>query len=173
MRSSFIILLVFLCVASLWSQNVRITDSEASIKFVFLDNQVEGTIGGFRFTGAVDVNNLEASTFSGTVQMESLDTNNWLRNRHLRAKKYFYNKAHPTLQFSSSKVISNTSDNDFTIEGVLTIKGISKPVVWTVQKANNQLNLTCALNTADFNIWIHKEKQRNKVRVQMTLPYVY
>lgn len=167
------ILVVFISFISFYgaAQQLHIDDSAATIKFVFLDDEVEGEVSDFTFTGNIDASDLPNATFSGTVVMETLDTNNWLRNRHLRTKKYFYNKEHPRLSFRSNTIRGADSGKEFIIYGTLTIKGISKEVTWNANNSGNRFYITGLINTADFGIYIHKESERNMTQVMISLPY--
>ncbi len=154
---------------SLTAQELKIDESNASIDFVFVDDDVDGTLSDFNFNGTIDLSDLEASKFSGSVLMESLDTDNWFRDRHLRSKKYFNNKGHPRMTFKSNSVTA--TDHEFVVSGDLTIKGISKPVSFTFTKLPGKLRGTSVINASDFDILIHNEIERNMVNITITLPY--
>jgi polyisoprenoid-binding protein YceI len=139
------------------------------VTFLFIDDDVDGTLSGFDFTGKIDLGDPGNSVFSGSVEMETLDTNNWFRNRHLRSKKYFNNKEFPKLFFKSNSVTA--SGNEFVVRGDLTIKGISKPVSFTFTRLPGKLRGTTVINASDFDIFIHNEPERNMVNVTLTLPY--
>lgn len=162
-------LLLFFSVFQLNAQSLTIDESNARISFVFLDDDVDGTISDFKFTGSLDLYDLNSSAISGSVAMETLDTNNWLRNRHLRAKKYFYAKKHPRLSFSSTSVTA--LGEGFRVEGNLTIKGISKRVSFFFKKSASVLRGTTSINTSDFDIFVHKKAERNNVDITLVLPY--
>jgi len=163
-----ILLLLLVISASAYSQKATIDNTASKVTFHFLEDDVKGSIEGFRFTGNFDPNDLEGSTLSGTVETKTLDTNNWLRSRHLRAKKFFSAKEHPQLLFKSSS-LSGTGER-FIAKGTLTIKGISKPVTFNFKKdTNNKLLGNTTINTQDFDISIHDEKEKNKVKITVVL----
>jgi polyisoprenoid-binding protein YceI len=64
----------------------------------------------------------EKSTVEATVQMASVDTNSADRDAHVKGADFFDVENNPTMTFKSTKVTNNT------LEGLLTIKGISKQV---------------------------------------------
>jgi polyisoprenoid-binding protein YceI len=170
LRCLFILfLLLASSTLSLTAQEISINESDSRIDFVFTDDDVEGTLSDFQFTGAIDLSDLQSSEISGSVLMESLDTDNWFRDRHLRSKKYFNRKSFPRMIFKSN-AISGT-DNEFVVRGDLTIKGISKPVSFTFTKLPGKLRGTTVINTSDFDILIHDEIERNMVNITLTLPY--
>ncbi len=166
---TFFALFLFVCSTALVAQSITIHESEAQISFVFLDDGVEGTIEGFHFTGDINLNALESSSISGTAITKTLDTNNWLRSRHLRSKKFFNAKEFPTLNFNNTHIVGDSKF--FQVTGTLILKGISKTVVWQFRNEGSKLIGTAKINTADFNITIHKEKERNEVDITILLPY--
>jgi len=167
-----LIFFIFVCIVSVsFGQTLQINEATSTVKFVFMDDEVEGSVSDFKFTGTIDASQLSNANFSGSVAMETLDTDNWLRNRHLRAKKYFYNKQHPRLTFKTTKIRGAESGKEFLIDGVLTIKGVSKTVTLNVNHSANRFYITGLINTSDFDINIHKEKERNTVNLYINLQY--
>ncbi len=164
-----IYLLAFLLTSIAWGQSVTVDGANAQVSFLFLDDDVEGTLSGFQFTGTIDLRAIEDAEISGSVVTKTLDTNNWFRSRHLRAKKFFNAKEYPTLDFKSTKVTGNK--DAFTVEGLLTIKGIEKSVAWQFTNSENTFVGKTTINSQDFDINIHDEKSRNKLEVTIQLPY--
>lgn len=64
----------------------------------------------------------EQSRVEATVQMASVDTNSADRDTHVKSGDFFDVDNHPVMTFTSTKV------SDHSLEGLLTIKGVSKPV---------------------------------------------
>lgn len=164
-----LIFLLLIASLSAWSQQITIKESEAKITFVFTADDVKGSLGGFQFTGAINLSALETSELSGSVETKSLDTNNWLRSRHLRAAKYFNAGDFPKLSFKSNKIYGNPLS--FVVEGLLSIKGIEKAVVWEFTNKGNSLVGKTAINTKDFDITINKEWKENNVTMRIEMPY--
>jgi polyisoprenoid-binding protein YceI len=72
-------------------------------------------------TGAVDV----------AIDMKSVDTGSNLFNGHIQGADFLDTEKFPTATFKSTKVVFS-GDKPASIEGLLTIKGVSKPVTLTV-----------------------------------------
>lgn len=161
--------MLFCVLPSLYAQSISIIESEAEIQFLFVDDDVDGSLSNFNFNGAINLDDLANSDFSGSVAMETLDTDNWFRDRYLRSKKYFNNKAYPLLSFKSTSV--SGAGSEFLVRGNLTIKGISRPVTFNFRKLPGKLQGTAQINTSQFDILIHDEISRNMVEVTITLPY--
>jgi polyisoprenoid-binding protein YceI len=64
----------------------------------------------------------ELSTVEATVQMASIDTNSADRDTHVKSPDFFDVENNPTMTFRSTTV------SDSSLEGLLTIKGTTKPV---------------------------------------------
>ncbi|XLS27624.1 YceI family protein [Flavobacteriaceae bacterium M23B6Z8] len=157
--SKFYILL-FLILGS-FSQEKEISIDTAKINFVFVSKEVEGTIGDLETNSKIDILNFENSVLEGSVSLESLKTGNFLRDWHLMSKKYFFRQKYPRLHFKSNEIIK--TGNDYQIEGILTMKGVSKSIQMKATVNNNSIQMTGSINTADWNIRILKEWEKNNV----------
>jgi len=164
----FLIIVLFNCSVTISAQTVKIDESTAEVAFVFVDDDVDGTISDLTFTGNINLDKLANSQFNGSVATETIDTDNWLRNRHLR-NKYFKYKDFPRLSFKSTEIRGD--GKEFIVRGTLTIRGITKPVTFTFAKRPSSFYATTMINAADFDINIHEEKERNMVQIMITLPY--
>jgi polyisoprenoid-binding protein YceI len=69
----------------------------------------------------------ELSTVEATVQMASVDTNSTDRDTHVKSADFFDVENNPAMTFTSTKVSDNT------LEGLLTIKGISRQVSFDLE----------------------------------------
>ncbi len=161
-------LFLIVCTQIIIAQNIVVNEDKATVDFLFLDDDVDGTLSDFKFTGNLDFNALETSTLSGTVATETIDTDNWLRNRHLR-NKYFKSDDFPLLKFKSDSIVAE--GDAFIVNGVLTIKGISKAANFRFSKTSNLLTGKASINASDFDINIHDEASRNKLTISISLPY--
>ncbi len=164
----YFFLLFLITVFEVDAQQVRIDESKAEVSFLFLDDDVDGTLGEFKFDGNFYLNELEDSSISGTVASETIDTDNWLRDRHLR-RKYFNAADFPLIRFQST-IISET-DDIYTVEGILTIKDIAKPTRFTFKRSPTSFHGKATINTSDFDINIHDERERNELEISIVLPY--
>ena len=80
-----------------------------------------------KFTGDVyfDPGNLEKSKFDFVINVDSVDTKIGKRDTHLRSPDFFEASKFPVMTFKSSSV-SSGGDNKYIVNGVLTIKDVSK-----------------------------------------------
>ena len=72
-----------------------------------------------------------SSTVSVTVEANSINTNNPDRDAHIRSADFFEAETHPTWTFASTGI--KQEDGDFLLEGDLTIKGITRPVTFSLE----------------------------------------
>ncbi|QDU92493.1 YceI family protein [Lignipirellula cremea] len=70
------------------------------------------------------------STFSLTIQADSVDTANEARDKHLRQPDYFDTKQFPTIEFKSTSV--KVIDGGFEVAGDFTMHGKTNPVTLTL-----------------------------------------
>ncbi len=83
------------------------------------------------FTGAINFKGEEIS--KGSVEIiaktASVDTDNEDRDKHLNSEDFFESEKYPTLSFKSTKV-GEVKDGKFSLTGDLTIKDVTKEVVF-------------------------------------------
>jgi polyisoprenoid-binding protein YceI len=97
---------------------------------------VSNFIGRFdKISGAIswDAADPGKSTIAYTIQADSVDTNFEKRDQHLKSADFFDTKQFPTLEFKS-KSVKKGAENEFSVEGELTIHGVTKPITLTVKK---------------------------------------
>ena len=71
------------------------------------------------------------SSVTATINMDSIDTRQEQRDAHIRSADFFDVGNHTEMTFRSTAV--RTDGADWTVEGDLTIKGITKPVELVVE----------------------------------------
>ena len=135
------------------------------INFVFDYKDVAGTVADFRSSSKVDTENLGDSYFEGSVGVGSLKTGNFLRDWAIKGRKYFNEDEYPRIQFRSTKVLD--TDEGIRVDGLLTMKGKTKPFVILFQRTENGLLGTAELYTSDYGISIKKKREENKVSITM------
>ncbi|WP_276166773.1 YceI family protein [Zobellia alginiliquefaciens] len=141
--------------------------TSAKVTFHFISKNVEGSLSGFESESKIDLSAISSSQFKGSVDAETIKTGNFLRDWHLKSKKYFNTDDYPKINFESTE-IKETADG-FSVTGTLTLKGTSKPITIKFIRKPSQLVGTTTLFTSDYGIPIQKERAENKVVVTILL----
>jgi polyisoprenoid-binding protein YceI len=102
--------------------------THSTVGFSVRHMMVSKVRGYFReFSGAiVTAEDPTQSTVTANVNMDSIDTRQEQRDAHIRSADFFDVGNHTEMTFRSTSV--KTDGGDWTVEGDLTIKGITKPV---------------------------------------------
>jgi polyisoprenoid-binding protein YceI len=77
--------------------------------------------------------NPAGSSFDIRVKVESIDTNNAARDKHLRSKDFFDVDQYPMISFKSSTV-KKAGDGVLEVAGDLTLHGVTKPLTVKIQR---------------------------------------
>jgi polyisoprenoid-binding protein YceI len=120
-------------------------------------------------TGSVDV----------SIDATSVNTGFPLFNQHIQAVDFFDTAAHPTITFKSTKV-SFDGDKPATVQGDLTIKGVTRPVTLTLtgftakthpmyKKDALGANAVARVKRSDFNMGKHVPYVGDEVAVNIAL----
>ena len=89
--------------------------------------KVRGQFNDFDGHAHIDFENPERSSAEVTIRAVSVDTRNEQRDGHLRTNDFFDVPNHPEITFRSTGVRASDEES-FTLDGELTIKGVTKPV---------------------------------------------
>lgn len=100
----------------------KVKEDAYSVKFT--SKKFDGTFKGLKSELLFDENNLAASKLTATIDANTINTGNGMRNGH--AKKRLDAKTFPTVKFESSSIIKNT--NGYEAIGNLTIKDVTKQI---------------------------------------------
>lgn len=106
-------------------------DTTHSRFYFSIDHIYAKVIGFFEdFSGRVifDPANLEESVFDIKIETQSINTNIRKRDNHLRSAEFLSVSKYPLMTFMSKRITHN-GGNQYTVEGDLTIKDVTKSVV--------------------------------------------
>ncbi len=93
-----------------------------------------------------------------TVDPASVETGNDKRDKHLRSEVFFHVDRYPKITFIGNKIIPQPVDNEFTVEGNLTIKDVTREIVVPVHyhgmtdEGNIKFTGSKNINRREFNI---------------------
>ena len=91
-------------------------------------SKVKGKFDEFEVEVQVNPADLSTLKADASISTSSIDTGNGDRDAHLRSGDFFESETWPAMKFASGAV-KKTEGNSFELEGVLTIRKASNPVV--------------------------------------------
>jgi len=112
--------------SSTWEIDDAHTAAKFKIKHLMVSN-VYGQITGAKGNLEIDDKDLTKTTGTVTLDVTTINTNNEKRDAHLKEADFFEVSKHPTLTYQIKKV-SKSKGGKYSIEGELTLKGVTKPV---------------------------------------------
>ncbi|HVW62935.1 MAG TPA: YceI family protein [Puia sp.] len=129
MRYFFGYLLIQLLTAAAFAQQYKVTDDGSSIKFRIKNFGIEtgGSFTGLQGSVRHDPNDLSKDSIDLSVDANSIDTDNNMRDSHLRKEEYFDVEHYPRIRFVSTGVTVDKNAH-FTARGRLTIKNTTQEV---------------------------------------------
>ena len=114
----------------------KIDEMHSDITFKVKHLMISSVTGSFANFDA----NLEAqkedfsdAKISFTADIASITTGNNQRDSHLKSEDFFDVAKYPTLNFLSTSINKTDDDNVYELIGDLTIKGVTKPIILTVE----------------------------------------
>ena len=129
MRYFFGVLLIQLMTVGAFAQQYKVTDDGSSIKFRIKNFGIEtgGSFTGLQGTISHNPNDLSKDSIDLSVDANSINTDNNMRDNHLRKEEYFDVQNYPRIRFISTRVTVDKNAH-FTATGKLTIKNTTKEV---------------------------------------------
>lgn len=112
--------------ATMWKIDMPHTSVNFSINHFF--SSVQGKFTDFDGMIHFDPNNLKGSKANFSVSINSVNTDDAKRDKHLKSKDFFDANAYPKMSFNSTK-FEKKSDKEYLIHGKLTIKDKTKDVI--------------------------------------------
>jgi len=107
-----------------WTIDTTHSDVSFTVRHLMV-SKVRGHFGTFE--GSLDIaENIFDSKVHASIDLDSIDTRDEGRDAHLRSADFFDIENHPTMTFVSTGL--RTDGDDYVVEGVLTLKGVSKAV---------------------------------------------
>ena len=131
-------------------------DAGSALKFTIgnFGFDVNGTFSGFQGKINFDQQNPVAASFDVTIDAATVNTDNQLRDSHLKGSDYFDVADYPRIRLVSGKITG--SKNNYKFTGTLTIKGKSKDISFpftAVTAADGYLfSGTFKINRKDFDV---------------------
>jgi polyisoprenoid-binding protein YceI len=113
---------------STWINDPNHSEVDFTITHLGISN-VHGRFGHIAATIAYNEADITKSTVNATIDVAGLNTGEDARNNHLKSPDFFDVATYPSATFTSTSVAK--SGDVLTINGNLTVHGVTKPVVLT------------------------------------------
>lgn len=124
------LLLIVLSVTKPVAAQYTAVDQGSAVQFTIgnFGFDVTGSFTGVR--GQIDFNPQDpaAAGFDVSIDAATVNTDNSLRDRHLKDDGYFDVKNYPLIRLASTKIIAASKGGTYIFNGQLTIKNISKSI---------------------------------------------
>lgn len=88
----------------------------------------DGSFKGLLGTIVFDPQNAAADSFDVSIDAASINTDNTMRDEHLRKEAYFDVEKYPRIRFVSSRIVAEDANGHYRATGTLTIKGTTKEI---------------------------------------------
>ncbi len=110
-----------------WSIDPAHSNVGFKVKHMMFTN-VKGSFDEYKASATTtDEDSLDHAKLTFETQINSINTGNTDRDNHLKSNDFFDAENFPTLSFTSTQ-ITNTGGKNYTIEGNLTIKEVTKNI---------------------------------------------
>ena len=130
---SFIAVLGLLAATTAYAEDYGFDKAHSQVGFA-VKHVLSLTRGEFKdYDGTIsfDEKKPEASKIDVTIQVNSIDTANEMRDHHLKTPEFFDVEKNPTITFKSTKVVK-AGDKKYKVTGDLTLHGVTKTVILDV-----------------------------------------
>jgi polyisoprenoid-binding protein YceI len=114
-----------------WNIDPVHSTAEFKVKHMMISN-VKGRFTGVKGTLTLDEGNVIDSRVEASIDAASINTHEAQRDAHLKSADFFDVEKFPTLSFKSTR-ITRSSGGELAVAGDLTIHGVTRNVVFTVE----------------------------------------
>ncbi|MDP4271309.1 MAG: YceI family protein [Bacteroidota bacterium] len=156
---------IFVLATSVFAQNKYTLDKyhsrlAFSVKHMGISS-VDGNFKSFDVTVTSSKADLTDAKVEMVAQVNSINTEIDKRDQHLQSPDFFDAAKYPTLTFKSTS-FKKVKGNVYKLSGFLTMKGVTKPIAFTVvhaavkspmdNKIHHGFAITGTLNRQDYNV---------------------
>lgn len=137
----------------------------------FSGTEAEGIFKTLKGDVTYDQNDLSTSKFSFTIDVNSINTGNGMKNKHAVSDKWFDANKYPNMTFNSSKIFKE--GDQLKVKGTLNIHGVSKEMTIPFSFSNNEIKTKFSVQRLDFKIGTMEgmsKKVSDKISLDVTIP---
>lgn len=137
-----------------WALNKQ--QSRITFEIISPNGSVSGAFGQFEAEIRFDPEYLDVTDIRAAVDMNTVSTGNPQLDDALRGPSWFDTQTYPAAAFRTTALNEGDTDENFTVQGDLTIRGVSRPVVipinFTVSQGDATVSGETAINRHDFGV---------------------
>jgi polyisoprenoid-binding protein YceI len=136
--------------AQTWSVDKAHSRLGYSVSHMSISEQ-EGLFSSFDAKITSSKDDFSDATFEVTIDVNSINTNNEMRDKHLKSADFFDAEKYPNITFKSTS-IKKVSGKTYKLAGNLTLHGVTKPVTLTAIYNGTTVNPMNKKTIAGFTI---------------------
>ncbi len=142
----------------IFAQEYKPTDEGSTIEFVIKNFGInsKGTFSGLDGKISFDPRDMNKTAFDVSIDAASVNTDNSMRDGHLKKESYFDVEKYPRIRMVSTSVTGPDNGGHYTFNGKLTIrdktKDISFPFVATSMGEDYIFKGSFTINRRDFEV---------------------
>lgn len=168
---------LFFITSSLYAQKYIPADEGSKVHFIIRNFGIKtgGQLSGLKGEILFFTKDLSACRFNVSVDASTVDTDNEIRDSHLKGSEYFDAEKFPLITIRSLKIDkTNKTDSGFYFfTGNLTMHGITKPISFPfhIEKVNDNYLFTgkFTINRLDFGVGSNSAVLSNTVDVSLSV----
>lgn len=172
-------LIVFFLVLSLGAaaQKYKPVDDGSKVHFTIKNFGIAtgGDLGGLEGDINFIPTNVAACNFDVSVSVNTIDTDNETRDRHLRSSEYFDAEKYPLITIKSTKInrTNKSSSGWYQFTGTLSMHGVTKPVAFlfrATKKGEDYLFVGgFVINRLDYGVGKNSSVLSNTVNISLSV----
>lgn len=165
MKKIFLSVAIILAHTILFAQAKWTVDNvHSSVKFSvphLVISEVEGSFKKFEGSFTSSKPDFTDAAINFNVEVASVNTDNEMRDNHLKGDDFFNAAEYPNMTFKSTS-FKKVSGNNYVLSGILTIRNVSKPVKFNVVfggvakdgygNTKSGFKATTKINRFDYNL---------------------
>ncbi len=176
MKYAFLIFgFLFISNAMLAQKTLVPQGDKSKVHFVIknLGINTGGDLGGLEGKIIINEKDITKSKADVSVKVETIDTDNERRDKHLRSADYFEVDKHPTIRIVSSSIVKDTKGEGYLFNGNITIKAVTKAISFPFVVLKNAdgylLTGEFSINRLDFAIGGNSATMSDNVKVELSI----
>jgi polyisoprenoid-binding protein YceI len=166
---------LFISTILLSAQSIQPTDNGSEITFS-INNfglSTKGSLSGLAGSISWNQQDLKSASFNVSVATKTINTDNRLRDEHLKNSDYFNVEKFALINIQSNQITVGNQPGEFKMDAILTIKGVSKKISFPFrvmyQNGKNIFTTNFEINRRDFGIGGGSISLSNTVKISLKI----